>query len=211
MRLEVIVLSVVDGSLKVLLTKRGEAPYAGKWALPGGALKVDLDQTLDAGSKRVMLEQLGLVLLDLVQLCAVGGAKRDPRVSWALSVVYRVFVSNDAVQAIASMRVEALEWREVSQAVSDSLAFDHAQLVRRAVGITREELKGMIIPRGLLAEEFTLSELQEACEHVLEHPIDKSSFRRKLADRSLVEPVEGAMRGGAFRPAQLFRLRNSRD
>ena len=202
---------MVDGSLQVLLTKRGEAPFAGKWALLGGVLRIDLDQTLDAGAKRVTLEGLGIALPDLVQLCAVGGAKRDPRAPWALSVVYRVFVTIDAVQAIASKRVEALEWRDVSQAVSDPLAFDHAQLVRRAVGITREEVEGMIMPRGLLVEEFTLTELQETCEHVLGHPIDKSSFRRKLADRSLVEPVDGAMRAGAFRTAQLYRLRNPRD
>jgi 8-oxo-dGTP diphosphatase len=210
-RLEVVVLSVANGSLQVLLAKRGEAPFAGKWALPGGALRVDLDQTLDAGAKRVMKEQLGMTRPEIKQLCAVGGAKRDLGASWGLSVIYWVFVSNEAVQAIAVKRNDALEWRDVSQAMSDPLAFDHAQLVRRAVGIAREEAEGMIMPRGLLAEEFTLTELQMTCEQVLGHPIDKSSFRRKLADRSLVEPVDGAMRAGAFRPAQLYRLRNPRD
>jgi len=206
-RLESVVLSVVEEGLQVLLAKRSEAPHAGRWALPGGVLRIDLDLTLDAAAQRVMHERLGITLPGLEQFCAVGGARRDPRAPWALSVVYRVLVTIDAVQAIAGKRIEALEWRQVDRAMSDPLAFDHAELIGRAVGITRAQLEGMVMPRGLLAEHFTLTELQLTCEQVLGHPIDKSSFRRKLADRNLVEPVEGAMRGGAFRPAQLFRLK----
>jgi len=52
-----------------------------------------------------------------------------------------------------------------------------------------------------------LGELQATCEQLLGHRLDKSSFRRRLADRDLVEPIEGATRGGPFRPAQLFRRR----
>lgn len=205
-RLEVVVLSVANGSLQVLLAKQGEAPFAGKWALPGGALRVDLDQTLDAGAKRVMKEQLGMTLPEMKQLCAVGGAKRDRGASWGLSVIYRVFVSNEAIQVIAGKINENLEWREVGQAMSDSLALEHAKLVRRAVGVTRAEVEGMVMPRGLLVEHFTLTELQEACELVLDRRIDKSSFRRKLEERRLLEVVDGEFKGGAFRPAQLYRL-----
>ena len=206
-RLEAVVLTLFGGGLNVLLVKRADAPYAGKWALPGGALRIDLDQSLDAGTRRVMHERLGIELPDLEQLCAVGGAKRDPWAPWTLSVVYRVFATIDAVQAIAGNRVEALEWRPVEKAMSDPLAFDHAGLVGRAVDITRKQVEGMVMPRGLLAEHFTLTELQMACEFVLGRSLDKSSFRRKLDYKKLVEPVEGAMRGGAFRPAQLFRFR----
>ena len=205
-RLELVYLSVVDGGLQVLLTKRAEAPYAGRWALPGGVLRIHQDQSLDAGAKRVMQERLGIAPPDIEQLCAVGGAKRDPRASWALSIVYRVLVTSDSVKPSAGKRIEALEWREVGQAMSDPLAFDHAELVGRAVSITQEQVEGMVMPRGLLAEHFTLTELQETCEKVLGRVLDKSSFRRKLDDRDLVEPVEGAMRGGAFRPAQLYRF-----
>jgi hypothetical protein len=50
-----------------------------------------------------------------------------------------------------------------------------------------------------------LGELQAWCEQLLGRRLDKSSFRRKLSERELVEPIEGEMKGGAFRPAQLFR------
>lgn len=206
-RIEIVCLAVVDDELQVLLAKRAEAPYAGKWALPGGVLRIDLDASLEAASKRVIKERLGIERSDPQQLCAVGGAMRDPRALWALSVVYRTLVTADALNAVPGKRIEALEWRPVVRAMSDPLAFDHAGLVGRALQITREQVDGMVLPLGLLPEEFTLTELQVTCERVLGRPIDKSSFRRKLAERDLVESVPGAMRSGPFRPAQLFRAK----
>lgn len=204
-RIEIVCLSVVGDELQVLLARRAEAPFAGKWALPGGVLRIDLDSTLDAGAKRVMAERLGVEGADVEQLCAVGGAKRDPRAPWALSVVYHTLVIPAALKVVPGKRIEALEWRSVVRAMADSLAFDHSELIARALEKTREQVEGMVLPLGLLQPEFTLTELQVACERVLGRPLDKSSFRRKLAERDLVEPIEGAMRSGSFRPAQLYR------
>jgi hypothetical protein len=89
------------------------------------------------------------------------------------------------------------------------LAFDHAALVERAVEIIRSEVEALHLQFEFLPEAFTLGELQLTCEHLLGRPLDKSSFRRRLADRDLVEPIDGAMRSGAFRPAQLYRKRSS--
>jgi 8-oxo-dGTP diphosphatase len=205
-RLEIAVMSLVDGGLQVLLARRAEAPHAGKWALPGGVLRIDLDRSLDTAARRVMNERLGLELPFLRQLCAVGGPTRDPRAPWALSVVYRALVPAEQLEPSAGKRIEALAWRPVEDAIGDKqLAFDHAALIGQAVKVTREEVEALELPFEFLPQEFTLGELQATCEHLLGRRLDKSSFRRRLSDRDLVEPVEGAMRGGAFRPAQLYR------
>ena len=156
---------------------------------------------LDVGSAA------GLELPFLRQLCAVGGPTRDPRAPWALSVVYRALVTTEQFEPSAGKRVEALAWRPVEDAIGDkTLAFDHAALIGQAVEkATREEVEVLELPFEFLPQEFTLGELQATCEHLLGRRLDKSSFRRRLSDRDLVEPVEGAMRGGAFRPAQLYR------
>lgn len=207
-RLEIAVMSLVDGEMQVLLARRAEAPYAGKWALPGGVLRIDLDASLDAAARRVMRERLGLDLPFLRQLCAAGGPTRDPRAPWALSVVYRALVPAENVTPLAGKRIEALAWRRVDDAIADKgLAFDHSALVSRAVESTRAEVERLDLPVGFLPEQFTLGELQACCEQLLGRRLDKSSFRRRLADRQLVEPVEGAMRTGANRPAQIYRLR----
>ena len=204
-RLEIAVMSLIDGRLQVLLARRAEAPHAGKWALPGGVLRIDLDRSLDAAAQRVMRERLGLELPFLRQMAAVGGPTRDPRAPWALSVAYRALVPAADIQATPGKRIEALAWRPAEAASDSGLAFDHGQLVAQAVEVTRAEIDRLELPFEFLPEQFTLGELQLTCEQLLGRRLDKSSFRRKLADRDLVEPVEGAFRGGPNRPARLFR------
>ncbi|HNC98320.1 MAG TPA: NUDIX domain-containing protein, partial [Myxococcota bacterium] len=73
MRIELAIMSVVEGRLAVLLGKRTGSPHKGKWALPGGVLRIDLDADLEAASQRVAMERLGVRLPHLRQLQAVGG------------------------------------------------------------------------------------------------------------------------------------------
>jgi ADP-ribose pyrophosphatase YjhB (NUDIX family) len=205
-RLEIAVLGLVEGALHVLLARRAQAPYAGKWAIPGGALRIDVDRSLDAAALRVMRERTGLESPALKQIGATGGPLRDPRAPWGLSIVYRAVVAPDVVKPTAGKRVEALAWCPAAKVIGDkALAFDHAELVAKAVEATREEVEQLQLPAGLVVEPFTLAELQALSEQLLGRALDKSSFRRRIAERGLVEPIEGAMRGGAFRPAQLFR------
>jgi ADP-ribose pyrophosphatase YjhB (NUDIX family) len=204
-RVEITILSIVDDSLNVLLAKRSKAPYAGRWCLPGGVIRIDLDEDLEAAVQRVALERLEVELPYLRQLCAVGGVSRDPRSEWGLSIVFRGLLPAEAFDPKAGKRIEALTWRPADQAMIDTkLAFDHAQLIAQAVTATRSEIERMELPFGFLPEQFTLGELQATCEQILDRRLDKSSFRRKLDERKLVEPIEGEMRTGAFRPAQLF-------
>lgn len=197
----------IDGRLHVMLVRRAQAPYAGRWALPGGALRIDLDSSLEHAAQRVMRERLGVTLSFLRQLVAVGGPSRDDRAPWALSVVYRALTDPASLPASPGKRVEAIAWRPVDELEGDrSIAFDHAGLIAQAVSATRDDVERLMLPAGYLPEAFTLAELQATCEELLGRNLDKSSFRRKLADRGLVEPIEGAWRGGANRPAQMYRL-----
>lgn len=98
----------------------------------------------------------------------------------------------------------------MEEASSDKgLPFDHDELRAKAVDATRAEVDRLELPFGLRPPEFTLGQLQVTCEQLLGRQLDKSSFRRRIADRELIEPVEGATRGGANRPAQLFQRRRS--
>ena len=211
-RIEVCVLGVDEAGLHVLQGRRESEPHKGHWALPGGVLRIDLDDTLEQAARRVMAERLHLELPFVRQLMAVGGRQRDrSRSDWALSIGYRALVWRAAVQPLAGKRMSDLRWVPSEQASSDgALAFDHAELIARAVQTTRQEVEALELPGGFVPSEFTLGELQTLCEQILGRPLDKSSFRRKLADRELVEPVAGLMRGGANRPAQVFRLVDGR-
>lgn len=204
-RLEIVVLSVIEGQLEVLLGRRAQAPYQGRWALPGGVLRIDQDKDLDAAARRVGLDRLGVELPYLRQLTAIGGRSRDPRARWTLSVIYRALVPFEAIDPNPGKRLEALKWVAADEAGADArLAFDHAERIRGALEVTRGEIERLELPFEFLPPAFTLGELQACCEAILSRRLDKSSFRRRLDERNVLEAVEGQMRTGAFRPAQLY-------
>lgn len=212
-RVEIAALSLVDKQLHVLLIRREEAPHKGFWALPGGVLRVDLDPDLDGAAVRVAKERLGIPPPNLCQMTTVGAKGRDPRgeVGWGLSVVYRALIAEDAAIFTPGKRVTELRWVPVDE-LPTKIAFDHAELIAQAASQTRADMARLLFPMGFFPERFTLGELQRLCEQVLGQEIDKASFRRKLRDRDLVEPIEGEMQhGSAHRPAAIYRLRGSRD
>lgn len=205
-RMELCVLSVVDGQLSVLLGCRQQEPSKGLWALPGGVLRIDLDANLERAAQRVAAERIGTELPYLRQQCCIGGPGRDPRSPWSLSVVYRALTTIENLQTKPGKRLEALRWCDVELAMKDtSLAFDHHQIIATAVSDLRLEVSRLDLPFDYLPAEFTLGELQENCELLLGRKLDKSSFRRRLDDRQCVQSVEGAFRRGPNRPAQLHR------
>ena len=207
-RVENVLQAVIEGRLCTLLVKRAEEPYKGFWGLPGGVLRIDIDKTLDAAALRVAKERLNVTRESLQQLAAVGAAGRDPRGEndWGLSVVYYALVPESSVDPQAGKRVSDLKWFPVDDPLPE-MAFDHGDLVTKAVETTRSDIANLKFPRGFVPERFTLSELQLLCEQALGSKIDKASFRRKLRDRALVEPAHGEQqRGGAHRPAAVFQL-----
>lgn len=205
-RIELAVLSVVNDELAVLLGKREQMPYVGQWALPGGVVRIDLDTDLDAAAQRVAYERLGIQVPYLRQQCVVGGATRDPRAPWAISIVYRAYARLSEFMPAAGKRLDELRWCPVDEAIADqNLAFDHSRLIDLAVQDARAEVDQLELPFEFLPEYFTLGELQATCEHILGRRLDKSSFRRRIDDRGIIEAIPGEMRVGAFRPAQLYR------
>ena len=206
-RVELCVFSILNGELQVLQARREGDPFRGRWALPGGVLRIDLDADLVAACQRVARERLGTELPGVELQTAVGAKDRDPRAPWALSIVFRSAVLAGDVPLSPGKRVRELRWTPAAQAMVDKdLAFDHAQIIRQALESLRAEVSDLRFAPGLLEEPFTLGELQTASEVVLERELDKASFRRKIDVAAVVEPVEGAMRTGAFRPARLYQV-----
>jgi 8-oxo-dGTP diphosphatase len=210
-RVELVLQTLLENKLATLVVKRLEDPFKGKWALPGGVIRTDLDPSIDSAAYRVLSERLGIAPKGLTQLITVGSAGREPRGpnEWGLSVIYRALVMEDNIEPAAGKRIEEWSWRTVEDLPPpDLFAFDHRNLVDQATDLTQSEFKDLRFPKEAIPLTFTLTELQTICEGMLGHKIDKSSFRRKLMDRRLVEPVEGAFQTGLKnRPAALYRLR----
>lgn len=189
------------GELKVLLIQRALEPFKGKWALPGGFVRVD--ETLDDAARRELTEETGLSNVFLEQLYTFGAVKRDPR-ERVVSVAYYALVKLSDHDAKAATDAANAQWFPVSQL--PKLAFDHAEIV--AMALTRLQGKVQYQPIGfeLLPPKFTLSELQHLYEAILGAELDKRNFRKKVLGFALLVPLNETQMAGRHRPAQLFRF-----
>lgn len=199
---DVALFSMEEKGLKVLLVRRSQEPEAKRWALPGGILKPHLDKSLEEAARRVLSAKVSVKLPHVDEVRTFSGPDRDPR-GWSLAVLYYALLPRDRVGAVVRSKVEAVEWADAS-APGHRLAFDHAEQLTAAVQKLRAKVASSVLPLHLLPEKFTLTQLQKVVEGILGHPLDKSSFRRRLKESSdLVELDEFVH--GAQRPAQLFR------
>lgn len=180
----------------VLTVRRDHPPFAGRRSLPGG--HVDLAEDLEAAARRVLAETRACVATPrhLEQLASFGAPGRDPR-GRVVSVSYLALLPE------APAGADPAAW--VPAADPPALAFDHAEIVRVALRRLRSKLSYSTVAYGLLGDEFTLSELQAVYEAVLDRPLDKRNFRRKVLALGLLEET-GEQRRGSHRPALLYRF-----
>jgi ADP-ribose pyrophosphatase YjhB (NUDIX family) len=190
-----------ETELKVLLIQRGLAPFKGKWALPGGFVRVD--ETVDEAARRELTEETGLTNVFLEQLYTFGALKRDPR-ERVVSVAYYALVNLAEHPATGATDAADAGWFPASK--PPALAFDHSGILTTALERLQGKVRYEPIGFELLPEKFSLSQLQHLYEAVLDTELDKRNFRKKILSMDLLIPLKEQLRTGAHRPAQLFRF-----
>ncbi len=199
---DVVLLTLQEGVLHVALLKRRQAPYAGALALPGGYVHAEEDADAQDAAARMLQEKTGIASPYLEQLATFTGRGRDPR-GWSISVAYYALVPIDVIEQGGHPEVTLVAVNRVK-----GLPFDHQQIIETAVERVRNKSSYSSLPVYLCGETFTLPQLQAIYEAILGEPVNKVSFRRKIDELDMLEPVEGAMETGkAHRPAQLYRLK----
>ncbi|TDM08819.1 MAG: NUDIX hydrolase [Ideonella sp. MAG2] len=200
---DVVLLTLKGQSLHVVLLRRKSEPFMGLPALPGGFVHTQEDATAWDAATRVLREKTGIVSPYLEQLASYSGAERDPR-GWSVSLVYYALVPLEAL----SLQTEGLLLAPVAKL--PKLPFDHRRIVDEAVARVRSKSQYSSLPVYLCQDRITLPRLQAVYEAVLGEPINKVSFRRKMDEMGMLEPVEGELEGGAaHRPAQVYRLKKA--
>ncbi|MGW7411894.1 NUDIX hydrolase [Streptomyces sp. NPDC054863] len=203
------VFTVREALLHVLLIRRGQAPFAGAWALPGGFVLPR--ESAERAALRELAEETGLSEslasgLHLEQLRTYSDPDRDPRMR-VVSVAFAALVPDLPEPRGGGDAAEA-QWVPVGGELESSLAFDHGRILadaRRRIG---DRLEYTALAMAFCPPEFTLGELQQVYETVWGVALDRPNFRRKvLATVGFVEPVGGAPRrtGGRGKPAALYR------
>jgi 8-oxo-dGTP diphosphatase len=203
---DVALMTIRDGRLKLLLVEPDAPRMDGWWALPGR--RVRDDENLDDTAHRALAELAGITAPDahLEQLRTYGEVSRDPR-GRVVSVAY-LALTPTTQEPPSTARARLFDVEELSGTASAQLAYDHDRIVPDALERARSKLEYTALGTAFVEEPFTLGELRGVYEAVWGVPLDPANFRRKVASaRDFVRPVAGraAPGPGGGRPAKLYR------
>ncbi|ALO68417.1 ADP-ribose pyrophosphatase [Arthrobacter alpinus] len=180
------------------LVRRIREPFKDLWALPGGPL-TQADSLQDAAARNLQ-DTTGLAPNYLEQLYAFGGLHRSPS-QRVVSIVYWALVQS--TQAELAQESENVKWFRADRL--GELAFDHNEIVDYALWRLRNKMEYGTIAYHLLGEKFTLAQVREVYEAVLDRTVDPANFRRQLKQTAHIEPTEQFLQGGKHRPPRLYR------
>lgn len=193
-----------DGSkLKVLLIKRGGEPYKGRWAFPGGFMQID--ESAEQGARRELKEETGLETVYIRQFHTFSEPNRDPR-ERVVTIAYYALVRLQEVKG-GDDAAEA-SWFALDQV--PQLAFDHDLILRKAEQALRQQIHFEPIGFELLPEKFTVRELQNLYEAILDVHFDRRNFYNKMMRLGMLEQTDQTVNPSKKREAFLFRFNKSK-
>lgn len=201
---DIVLFTIMDEDLKVLLVQRRIAPYEDFWSLPGGF--VLMDESLEEAALRKLKEKTNVDEVYLEQLYTFGNIDRDPRAR-VITITYYALVSSERFTLKPSDSVSNVSWHSVYDL--PELAFDHLSIVNYALERLRNKLGYTTVGSQLLLEKFTLPELCRVYEIILDRPIDKRNFRKKMAFMDVLEDTKETTQKFSKKPAKLYRFKHS--
>ena len=168
--------------LSVLLVKRGIEPYKDCWAFPGGFIKMDEDA--ETGARRELKEETGLDTSYVEQFGCFSDVNRDPR-ERVITIAFYALVRKSEVKG-GDDAADA-HWFPIDNV--PALAFDHDRILRVALKTLKEKIHFIPIGFELLPQVFTMPQLQELYESILEVKFDRRNFSNKMLKLGILTEV----------------------
>ena len=215
-RVDLVILTVIDADLKVLLIPRKAHPFAGCLALPGGPVQVShrgkQGENLEDAAHRVLAEDTGLPKNScfIEQIHTFGRAGRDPRMRVISVAWFALIPPAQTAQIKTGTHPGTPRWFSAKEEVPWlRLAFDHAEILAMGTERIQAKIDHTDIAFALVEETFTVGELRDVYEAISAKSYDARNFRRRvsrmIADGA-IEAAPGKRHLGKSRPAQVWRL-----
>ncbi len=196
---DTVLFAVDEGRLKTYLVQLKSGPLRGRWAFPGGLVRVG--ELLDDAARRELRSSTGLECAWMEQLFTFGDPSRDPH-AHVVSVAYMALISDPARVAAPSDKYAGGGWFEVPGQLPP-LAYDHSLMADYALARLRSKLIYTNIAAWALPETFTFTELEALYAAILGHSLDRRNFRRHILGTGLLRKMP-EKRYGPHRPAALY-------
>lgn len=203
--IDVVVFTIKENKLQVLLTKRNKEPFMGRWAIPGGFIR--LSENLDDAAMRILKEKTDVEDIYLEQLYTFGDPLRYPNARVITCAYFALVKAEDVEHIFEKENVEDVSWHNVYEL--PEMAFDHKKIIEYSLQRTRERLEYFPITYKLLQDKFTLTELQRTYELILNKQLDKRNFRKKILAGNMLVETDEFTKSASKRPAKLYKFEPS--
>jgi 8-oxo-dGTP diphosphatase len=199
---DTVLFAINDGRLQTYLVELRRGPGRGRWAFPGGLVRVG--ELLDDAARRELHDSTGLSGAYLEQLFTFGDPSRDPR-THVVSVAYMALIPEAQAVGTPCDKYATGKWYEVTRL--PQLAYDHSLMAAYAVKRLKSKLEYTNIAYALLPREFTFAEFEELYSIILGRPLDRRNFRRSILAMGILKRLPHTRRG-PHRPAALYSFAN---
>ncbi|MEM9856713.1 MAG: NUDIX domain-containing protein [Bacteroidota bacterium] len=170
-----------EGVLKLLLIQKLAEPFKGFWLLPGGIMQEG--KTTEEAVKSVLLNLTGLKNIHQEQVYCYSDVNRHP-LKRVITISYYGLINPENHPIIKQKHVSGVEWFRLDEL--PELGFDHEQLIKDALNLLKSNVEERLILGELLPARFTLTELQDLFEALLDKKLDRRNFRKKVLQKGLL-------------------------
>lgn len=198
------IFTVEKGKLKILLQRKTKDPYKGYWELPGKML--DKEKTLEENTDEILEETISTKNVYKEQNYTFSGLDRYPN-ERVIATSYIALTDEKTVKLKGSEEVEDIAWFDIKEL--PKIAFDHKEIMDKAREQLKSKLTNTTILKNLFPADFTLPEIQNIFESIMNIKLDRRNFRKKFINLGLIEETGYNNVGGSGRPAKLYRFKEN--